>query len=77
MTFVEWISRHQGKDTPLGDFAYDISRDKTFPAENDREAILNHLQSFSIHACPEAIDTFKRAWKAYQAYGKRHRQESE
>lgn len=70
MTFIEWISRHNGKDTPLGDFAYDITRDKRFPTTNSREDIIEHLQN--IRACDEAISTFKTAWKSYQAYSKKH-----
>ena len=69
MTFIEWISRHDGKDTPLGDFAYDITRDKGFPTTNSRKDILEHLQN--VHACGEAIQTFKTAWNSYQAYQKK------
>lgn len=70
MTFVEWVSRHNGKDTPLGDLAYDISRDKSFPTTNSREDIIAYLNG--KHACDEAISTFKTAWKSYQAYLKNH-----
>lgn len=72
MTFKEWIIRHKGKDTPLGNLADDVSRDKDFPEENTKEAILDHLTGFTTRACPEAVDEFKHAWKSYQAYMKRH-----
>ncbi len=72
MTFKEWIVRHKDEDTPLGDLAYDVSRDRDFPEENTKEAILDHLNGFTAHACPEAIDEFKRAWASYQSYMKRH-----
>lgn len=72
MTFKEWVLRHKGKNTPLGDLADDVARDKTFPEENTKEAILVHLTGPTISACPEAIDTFKRAWTSYRAYVKKH-----
>lgn len=72
MTFKEWVLRHEGKNSPLGDLASDVSRDETFPEENTREAILNHLTDPAINACPEAVDTFKRAWSSYRAYEKKH-----
>lgn len=72
MTFKEWIMRHKGKDTPLGDLAYDIARDRNFPDSNTKEAILDHLTSYTVNACPEAIDAFKSAWNSYRAYEKRH-----
>lgn len=72
MTFKEWVLRHKGKNSPLGNLASDVSRDETFPEENTREAILNYLNSPNIDACPEAVDAFKRAWSSYLAYEKNH-----
>ena len=70
MTFVEWLSRHNGKDSPLGDLAYDISCDNSFPTTNTREDIIAHLENKG--ACHEAISTFKTAWKSYQSYLRNH-----
>jgi len=72
MTFKEWVLRHTGKDSPLGDLARDVSGDRSFPEENTREAILVHLKGPTINACPEAVETFKRAWISYRAYEKNH-----
>ncbi len=70
MTFKEWISRLESRNTPSGDLARDIKDDKTFPAENSREAILLYLES--RHACDGALDAFKTTWASYQKYLKLH-----
>lgn len=77
MTFREWISRHYGKDTPLGHLAYDIAHDELFPYANHRAVILYHLNSFTVCTYPDSRETFERAWKAYQAYERRHSKKSE
>lgn len=64
-TFEEWmIEKYLGKDTPRGDLAYDISRDKDFP-ENDPgiESIVIHLEC--SNASDKVIALTKRAWKDY------------
>lgn len=70
MTFVDWLSRHVKRDSPLGDLARDVSRDKEFPISNSKEDIETHLHR--KHACNEAVNTFRRAWSSYQAYQKNH-----
>lgn len=64
MYFSEWIQRFLREDTPFGDLAYDISRDKGFPRIFDKQTILDHLKNAG--ACREAVYTFKRAWKEYE-----------
>ena len=64
MTFVQWLqARHLGKDTPFGDLAADVVRDKAFPVENDREVILNYLAR--RRACTDCLTAFRRAWQRY------------
>ncbi len=70
MTFVDWLSRHVNRDTPLGDLARDVSRDKEFPMSNSKEDIRNHLHR--KNACQDAISTFNQAWASYQVYQKKH-----
>jgi len=63
-TFAQWLrATHLGKDTPIGDLAFDVTRDKTFPKENDREVIQNHLARKG--ACKECLTAFRRAWQQY------------
>lgn len=70
MTFVDWLSRHVKRDSPLGDLARDVSHDKEFPTSNSKEDIESHLRR--KNACHEAINTFRRAWSSYQTYQKNH-----
>lgn len=65
MTFYDWmIARYQGKNSPSGDLADDMSSDKSWPAENIRAAILEHLTSHG--ACSECVEVFKRCWRDYR-----------
>lgn len=65
MTFYEWmIARYQGKYSPRGDLADDMSSDRTWPTENTRAAILDHLSSQG--ACDECTEVFKRCWRDYR-----------
>ncbi len=74
MTYKEWILRHVGKDTPLGDLANDISSDKCFPDTSSKSEILDHLTGVQHHACSAAIDIFNRSWSSYRAYVRTHKE---
>jgi len=37
MDFRTWIVRYKKRDSPIGDLAYDISRDPRFPSEASKE----------------------------------------
>lgn len=64
-TYKDWlIEKYLGKDTPRGDLAYDVNRDKDFPEGHlTRERILDHLDI--KNACDSAKELFKRTWKDY------------
>ena len=64
-TYKEWmVEKYLGKDTPRGDLAYDLKRDKEFPEGHiNRERILDYL-SFR-GACNSAVKYFKRTWNDY------------
>ncbi|MCL6561260.1 MAG: sterile alpha motif-like domain-containing protein [Firmicutes bacterium] len=64
MAFKIWLKKFEGWETPRGDLARDVARDKNFPGEDDYNVILAHLRARG--ACKEAIQTFRRAWAAYQ-----------
>lgn len=63
MTFKKWLESHNKKETAIGDLARDIDRDVSFPKVNNMGLILSHLKYMG--ACPDAIKTFKEAWKQY------------
>lgn len=62
--FKEWIGQFRKEDSPLGDLAHDIHFDSRFPSKStDEKEILEYLKMRG--AIPEAIQTFKNAWKKY------------
>ena len=65
MKFYQWmLEMYLGKDTPRGDLAHDMKRDRSFPVTNDWKAIYRHLELRS--ACPQCKALFKRCWRDYE-----------
>ena len=63
MTFKTWIKQFQGEDSPLGDLAEDIYRDKSFPCTDKFEKMISYL--VSRNACMECIREFSGAYIEY------------
>lgn len=77
MTFYEWTKRIAGKDSPTGDLAYDVQRDADAPTiPNTRDAWCAHIRVMSGYD-PYVMAAFRSAWSSYQAYCKRHPEESQ
>ena len=75
MTFPEWLAQYQEHDTPRGDLARDVERDRTFPG--DAPATEEGLARIQGHvaargACMEARGTLRRALASW-AKAERHR----
>ena len=52
------------EDSPAGDLARDINRDKSFPQDSmSRKEIIDYLKQ--NNACAECLETFKWCWKEY------------
>lgn len=78
------VLMHDGEDSPVGDFVFDMQRDKSFPKEipkynnwrtgrpytSIRTAIKDHLHSGGIHACVEADAAFDLLWKEWKSLGR-------
>ena len=64
MDFKDWIKRFEKMDTPRGDLADDIVRDRNLPTENSLQAWLDHL--YVRGACPGAKAVLRSAWKRYE-----------
>lgn len=59
--FSEWLERHERRDTPIGDLARDVKRDRDWPKNEDNlDRLIEHLQR--KNACEEAIGVLYRAW---------------
>lgn len=63
MTFKTWIKQFKGENSPLGDLADDIQRDKNFPATRDFEKMVNYL--INHNACDDCIREFAGAYIEY------------
>lgn len=63
MTFKTWIKQFQGENTPIGDLADDIQRDKNFPATSDFEKMTTYL--INHNACDDCIREFAGAYIEY------------
>ena len=73
MTFYDFVvERYSGKDTPRGDFAYDIEREqKYFPVvydadDNSRQKIKDYL--IRNNACSGCMKAFRDCWTSYRNY---------
>ena len=63
MTFKTWIKQFKGENSPLGDLAEDIFRDKSFPYTDKFEKMISYLVSHN--ACEECIREFSGAYAEY------------
>ena len=67
MTFFEYMMRYLKSDTPAGDLARDMHRDKEyFPSSNDGKEIMAYL--FAKGACSECLDNFEKCYVQYVRY---------
>ena len=59
------IAQFLGKRTRLGDLAYDLDRDPSFPRDaDDKQTIKYYLM---LHgACDDCMRTFDAAWRSYR-----------
>lgn len=61
MQFVDWVRKHKGRETPMGDLAGDIDKDA-----KSIEDVIRDMQKHM--ACSEARKVFKRAVNRYIKY---------
>jgi len=67
--FADWLAKHKKRDSPLGDLAQDVMRDKQWPSYDSLEHYQDYLNSRG--AAIGAMDALNGAWKSYQAFLKR------
>lgn len=67
--FFSWLLRQTGRDDPLGDFACDVERDRSFPRTTSS---LENIRSYLLNkgAASEAILAFDEACTEFKAKGK-------
>lgn len=69
LSFTDWLMKHRNRDSPLGDLATDMLRDKTWPLYNTLDKYRDYLHF--RHADSGAVKALERAWKSYKAYLRR------
>jgi hypothetical protein len=69
-TFEEWLGDQRGKDSPIGDLAADVARDKDWPTGQGIETYRAHV----ARGCSGAMDALNEAWQAYNIDRKLARQ---
>lgn len=63
-TFYEWLEKHKGKKSPLGDLANDAVRDDGFPKDvASLDALLAYLKTKKSSGLKVA--TARLAWQTY------------
>lgn len=69
VSFTEWLKKHKNRNSPLGDLATDMLRDKAWPVHNSLQEYQDYL-SFK-NASIEAALALKSAWRTYTSYLKK------
>ena len=69
LSFTDWLKKHVKRDSPLGDLASDMSRDKSWPSYKTLDKYRDYLDR--KNAAYEAVATLENAWKTYTQYIKR------
>ncbi len=69
VTFTDWLKKHKKRNSPLGDLATDMLRDKEWPSYNSLEDYRIYLKF--KNASIGAESALKRAWSTYMAYLKK------
>jgi uncharacterized protein YozE (UPF0346 family) len=69
LSFTDWLKRHKNRNSPLGDLASDMLRDRTWPLHNTVEEYQHYLRSKSTHS--DVVRTLNESWKTYKGYLKR------
>ncbi len=62
--FTNWLFRQVWRDDPIGDLAKDAREDKRWPRQvRTKNTFRKYLGS--RRACPEALEAFENAWRAF------------
>ncbi|MDN3655407.1 YozE family protein [Ferruginibacter paludis] len=67
--FTDWLKKHKNRNSPLGDLATDMLRDKEWPSHNSFQDYQDYLHF--KNASIGATAALKMAWRTYIAYLKK------
>lgn len=66
MSFYKYVKQFKDEHSLIGDFAYDMVDDETFPKRTvDYSKIKDYLES-QCNACSGAMDAFEKAFNQYR-----------
>jgi uncharacterized protein YozE (UPF0346 family) len=72
MTFKAWLTLQMKRDDPVGDFARDVLKDRTWPRTQDMVKLRRYIM-MKRGAIENTLSALERAYSEYQKQGERHR----
>ena len=63
--FYRWLESQRDRDNPVGDLAYDITKDKKFPVDASLRKTLEYQQSKWMSE--PVMEVLKAAWSEFSA----------
>ena len=63
--FYRWLELQRDRDDPVGDLAYDITKDKKFPVDASLRKTQEYLESKWVSE--QVIEAVKAAWSEFSA----------
>ncbi|HEY3664627.1 MAG TPA: YozE family protein [Polyangiaceae bacterium] len=64
--FFDWLTKHKGLRTPVGDLAREVLKDKNFPRDlTTLDAFLDYLKA-SPNSSSEALAKARVTWRAFE-----------
>ncbi len=64
--FYDWLAKHKGLRSPVGDLARDVLKDETFPKDvTTLDALVAHIRG-SSYASTEVIAKARTTWRAFE-----------
>lgn len=61
--FREWLRSYTDARGPIGDLAWDVAGDDTWPVGGDYQSYVDYLME--VGAVPDALEAFREAWMLY------------
>ncbi len=64
--FYDWLAKHKGLRSPVGDLARDVLKDAAFPKDvTTLEGVLSHIRS-SSYSSTEVLSKARTTWRAFE-----------
>jgi uncharacterized protein YozE (UPF0346 family) len=68
--FYDWLAKHKGLRSPVGDLARDVLKDESFPRDvTTLDALLSHIRG-SSYSSTEVIAKARTTWRTFERGGR-------